>query len=45
MNEDKLPLRYGFFEKVIHRLTGELRRIYDITHPGCIPITERIIDV
>lgn len=39
-----LPPQYSFFEKVIHRITGELRRLYEITHPGCIPITKRIID-
>ena len=38
------PPQYSFFEKVIHRITGELRRLYEITHPECIPITKRIID-
>lgn len=38
------PPQYSFFEKVIHRITGELRRLYEITHPGCIPITKRIVD-
>lgn len=38
------PPRYNFPEKVIHRLTGEMRRIYEFTHPNCIPITKRIID-
>lgn len=40
----QLPPQYNFFEKVIHRLTGEMRRIYEWTHPNCIPITKRIID-
>ena len=44
MNNNVFPPRYNFLEKVIHRLTGELRRIYEITHPGCIPITKRCID-
>lgn len=39
-----LPPHYNFLEKVIHRTTGELRRIYEWTHPNCIPITKRIVD-
>ena len=38
------PPNYNIFEKVIHRMTGELRRLYEFTHPNCIPITPRIID-
>lgn len=38
------PPDYSFFEKVIHRTTGELRRLYELTHPNCIPITPRIVD-
>ena len=38
------PPDYNIFEKVIHRMTGELRRLYEFTHPNCIPITPRIID-
>lgn len=36
--------QYSFPIKILHRITGELRRIYEIMHPGCIPITNRIID-
>lgn len=44
MNKNYFPPKYNFLEKVLHRLTGELRRMYEITHPNCISITKRIVD-
>lgn len=38
------PPNYSLFEKVVHRTTGEMRRIYEFLHPDCIPITKRIVD-
>ena len=43
MNQE-FPPRYNLFEKIVHRITGELRRIYEMTHPNCIPVTSRIVD-
>lgn len=38
------PPHYNIFERILHRTTGELRRLYEFTHPNCIPITPRIVD-
>lgn len=42
--EQIFPPNYIFLEKVVHRMTGELRRIYEFMFPNCIPITPRITD-
>jgi hypothetical protein len=38
------PPNYSFVEKIVHRATGELRRVYEFINPDCIPITKRIVD-
>lgn len=44
MNKSFFPPKYNLAEKIIHRATGELRELYEKTHPGCRPVTPRIVD-
>lgn len=41
---DKKFPSYSILERIIHRSTGEMRRIYEFLHPECIPPTDKIID-
>lgn len=40
----EFPPRYNFISKVLHRITADLRSLYEKMYPNCMPVVERIID-